>query len=62
MIDAIRTSELFISPPSEFKTCPNTIDHLPKDARHATGRWGKKVRGKFVNFGNVADDPQGKAV
>jgi hypothetical protein len=28
---------------------------------HAGGRWAKKVRGKFHYFGQVADDPQGKA-
>ena len=28
--------------------------------RHATGRWAKKVRGKFCYFGKVADDPDGQ--
>ena len=28
---------------------------------HATGRWAKKVRGKFVYFGKCADDPKGAA-
>lgn len=28
---------------------------------HATGRWAKKVRQKFVYFGKVADDPMGVA-
>jgi hypothetical protein len=28
---------------------------------HATGRWAKKVRGKFAYFGKVADDPEGTA-
>jgi integrase len=27
---------------------------------HATGRWAKKVKGRFVYFGKVADDPAGK--
>ena len=27
---------------------------------HATGRWAKKVRGKFCYFGKVADDPDGQ--
>lgn len=28
---------------------------------HATGRWAKKIRGRFCYFGKVADDPQGQA-
>jgi len=28
---------------------------------HATGRWAKKVRGRFVYFGKVSDDPKGEA-
>ena len=28
---------------------------------HASGRWCKKVKGKFRYFGRVADDPKGKA-
>ena len=27
---------------------------------HATGRWAKKVRGRFRSFGKVADDPNGE--
>jgi len=29
--------------------------------RHATGRWCKKVKGRFHYFGKVADDPKGEA-
>jgi len=28
---------------------------------HATGRWAKKVRGRFIYFGKVVDDPNGEA-
>ena len=28
--------------------------------RHATGRWTKKVKGRFHYFGKVADDPEGE--
>ena len=28
---------------------------------HATGRWAKKIKGKFCYFGKTVDDPQGQA-
>lgn len=34
---------------------PKTLPVFP----HKTGRWAKKVRGRFVYFGKVADDPSG---
>jgi hypothetical protein len=28
---------------------------------HASGRWAKKVRGRFIYFGKVSDDTSGQA-
>src|SRR3989339_1602296 len=41
-----------VKPPKPYPTYPLFA--------HASGRWAKKVRGRFVYFGKWSDDPKGE--
>ncbi|MFN0198466.1 MAG: tyrosine-type recombinase/integrase [Planctomycetaceae bacterium] len=46
-------------PARKRKPAKSTADKFPL-FKHASGRWCKKVKGRFFYFGKVADDPSGE--